>query len=149
MTRHRTRAMKQPLTKIMPLLSFLTLLSGCAGMNGQFGCAATAGSSCTPISQVNANATAGDFDHQPSGNAAPLTRAEAFRSVGQPPSDHYTTLRPGAPVRSGERIQRIWIAPYQDRTHTYHAPSAVYAVMSKPQWRGAPAHVIQSTDTEQ
>ena len=126
----------------------LVLLSGCAGMNGHFGCDTTAGSSCIPVSQVNASADAGVFDDRRTGGRLPWlsskwlddsTQARGYQGVF-PISD--------VPVRTQERLQRIWIAPYQDVDHNYHGSSDVYTVLEKSRWLGVPPKEVNTTEAE-
>ncbi len=132
----------------------LILLSGCAGMSGKFGCDATAGDSCTPVSKVNAQADAGAFDHVSSGGSDYRSENQTFSyadstSVATRGGYQGETPIPGEPVRFGERVQRIWIAPYQDLSNNYHEPSYVYTVLNKSHWIGVPANEIKTSETEQ
>jgi type IV conjugative transfer system lipoprotein TraV len=126
------------LSTIVSLLISVALLSGCAGMNGKFDCNATAGDSCTPVSIVNRNAQAGDYDNVDnsgdSGSASQQNFGYASKDVGY----NVTTPIPGEPVRFGESVQRIWIAPYKDSSHNFHEPSYVYTVLNKSHWIGLP-----------
>lgn len=140
------------LIKIVPVLIALGLLSGCAGMNGDFGCHATAGSGCTPVSQVNAQAQAGDFDNETSGGGRiqlPASSHTFSYAATQSSAYQGVTPMPGQPVRTTGRVQRLWIAPYQDLAHNYHEPSYVYTVLEKPHWIGVPAKEINTRETEQ
>lgn len=130
------------LSTIVSLLTFVALLSGCAGMNGKFDCNATAGDSCTPVSIVNRNAQAGDYDNVDnsgdSGSASQQNFGYASKDVGY----NVTTPIPGEPVRFGESVQRIWIAPYKDSSQNFHEPSYVYTVLNKSHWIGLPEQSI-------
>jgi len=44
----------------------------------------------------------------------------------------------GQPVRYGERIQKMWIYPYEDSKGNYHEASILYAVIKNPHWVGYP-----------
>ena len=142
------------LFKSIPAIIVLAMLSGCAGINGHFGCNTKAGSSCTPVSQVNAQANAGDFDHQTSGGRIQLPRSQTFgyanskNTLEKVSGYRGVTPIPGEPVRFGERIQRIWIAPYQDLANNYHEPSYVYTVLEKPHWIGVPAKEIKTVEED-
>jgi type IV conjugative transfer system lipoprotein TraV len=128
----------------------LAMLSGCSGMNGHFGCNATAGSSCTPVTQVNARANAGNFNYETSGGGrVQLPTSQIFSYATQSTGYQGVTPIPGEPVRVGEQVQRIWIAPYQDLSNNYHEPSYVYTVLERSHWMGVPAHEIKTTQTEQ
>lgn len=130
------------LATIISLIISIASLSGCTGMNGRFGCNATAGDSCTPVSIVNRNAQAGDYDNvdnaSDSGSASQQNFGYASKDVGY----NVTTPIPGEPVRFGESVQRIWIAPYKDSSHNFHEPSYVYTVLNKSHWIGLPEQSI-------
>lgn len=131
-------------------LSFLTL-AGCTGMNSNFGCDARSGDSCTPVSTVNHNAEAGSYDGTEGGGEAQSSNSntETFSYAHQSENAGYNvaTPIPGQPVRYGETVQRIWIAPYEDASQNYHEPSYVYTVLNKSHWIGAPSQEISSDDS--
>jgi type IV conjugative transfer system lipoprotein TraV len=55
-----------------------------------------------------------------------------------------TAFAPGEPLRFGETVQRIWIAPYEDTEGNYHQDSLIYAIMKGGHWIGKPVKVVQS-----
>lgn len=130
---------------LVSLFGSIGLLSGCAGMNDKFGCNAKAGDSCTPVSVVNRDAEAGDYSNveNGSGSGYPATQNYPYTS-GQDTGYNVATPIPGDPVRYGETVQRIWIAPYTDSAHNYHEPSYVFTVLDKSHWVGLPAQSITS-----
>lgn len=128
---------------LLSILVSIGMLSGCTGMNGKFGCDAKAGDSCTPVSVVNRNAVAGDYDNVDNGSgnsndASTQTFGYASKDTGY----NVTTPVPGEPVRFGETVQRVWIAPYKDSSHNFHEPSYVYTVLNKAHWIGVPQKSI-------
>ena len=127
--------------------TFLSL-TGCAGMNSKFGCNAVAGDSCTPVSVVNRNAAAGDYDNMESGGStnasASQSNTQTYGYEGTDVGYNVATPMPGQPVRFGETVQRIWLAPYQDNAGNYHEPSYVYTVLEKPHWIGLPAKEVNT-----
>ena len=125
-------------------ISFLGL-TGCAGMNSSFGCNARAGDSCTPVSKVNQNAEAGTYDNVDSGgeqSGESNTQAFGYANAGENAGYNVATPTPGQPIRFGDTVQRIWIAPYEDTSQTYHEPSYVYTVLDKSHWIGLPAKEV-------
>jgi len=46
------------------------------------------------------------------------------------------------PIRSNEKIQQIWIGPYEDTNGNYHEAAYVYAVVKKGRWIGNPISAI-------
>lgn len=127
-------------------ISFLGL-AGCAGMNSSFGCNARAGDSCTPVSKVNQNAEAGTYDNVDSGDeqsGESNTQAFGYANTSGNAGYNVATPTPGQPIRFGDTVQRIWIAPYEDTSKTYHEPSYVYTVLDKSHWIGLPAQEVSS-----
>lgn len=123
-------------------------LASCAGMNSNFGCNARAGDSCAPVSKVNQNAEAGDYDNAESGgeqSAASNTQAFGYANTAGNAGYNVVTPTPGQPIRFGDTVQRIWIAPYEDTSQTYHEPSYVYTVLDKSHWIGLPAQEVSQT----
>jgi conjugal transfer pilus assembly protein TraV len=117
------------------LLIALSSLGGCAGMNSEFACNARAGDSCTPVSVVNKNAEAGRYDNI---NNASAQQSHTFVSQLnypiKPQNVKYSSLIANEPIRLGETIQRIWLAPYKDTEHNFHEESYVYIVLKKAHW---------------
>ena len=59
---------------------------------------------------------------------------EAFPSIA--------TYHAGAPLRYGETVQRIWVAPYEDTEGNYHQDSLMYSIVKRGHWIGAPLKSI-------
>lgn len=130
---------------VIPLIIAFLEVTGCTGMNSNFGCNAIAASGCTPVSVVNRNASSGFYNHaQYTATAHGVSDMSSIQS--QSHGYQGLTPNPGQPVRGQEVIQRIWIAPYQDSSNTYHEPSYVYTVLKKPAWIGNPVKAIQTDD---
>lgn len=126
------------------LLTAFGFLSGCAGMNTKFGCNAVAGDSCTPVSVVNRQAEAGDYNNVDNADPA-IAQSSNTQTLGYAGKDagyNVATPMPGEPVRYGETVQRVWIAPYEDSSKNYHEPSYIYAVLDKAHWVGLPAKSV-------
>ena len=133
------------IVKGMPVVGALLLLTGCAGMNGSFGCNAKAGRACTPVSQVNRQASFGYYDHG--------KRTDQSVSWSKPGGRRGVNKEGGSaiagPIRTGERIQRVWVAPYQDLSGNYHNANAVYMVVEKPHWAGFPVSEMKPKDDDE
>jgi type IV conjugative transfer system lipoprotein TraV len=138
--------MSQKYTKITTILLVAALMQGCAGLNGKFGCKASATNSCTTVSKVNSQADAGYFSFKSSGGDDAQHQSQTFAYDTGYKGYTGTTPAPGEPVRFGEQVQRIWIAPYQDRVNNYHEPSYIYTVLNKPHWIGSPAREIRNSE---
>ena len=127
---------------LIPLLGTIALLSGCAGMNGSFACNKTAEDSCESMSTVNEQTDEGAFAQGNGGTAQSSTVQSA--APGHPKGFDVATPQAGAPIRYGESVARIWIAPFEDKAGNYHEPSYVYTVIQPSHWMGAPVKSIQA-----
>jgi conjugal transfer pilus assembly protein TraV len=113
--------------KAMVGLLIVSTLTGCTGMHSQFGCNKTAPDQCIPVDRVNQQALVGAYDNeQLHGNRIQAPAASVF----------FETPYAGKPLRYGETIQRIWVAPFEDQAGNYHEPSVVYAVIQGSHWIG-------------
>ncbi|MCD8525497.1 MAG: type IV conjugative transfer system lipoprotein TraV [Gammaproteobacteria bacterium] len=142
--------------KITVLLSVLSLgLTGCAEMNSDFTCPMTNGMQCKRIDQVNGMVDQGAIDT--TGQDAPTSSAQTTGS-GITPDGNVANAQfiypypkdaeavPGQPLRYGESVMRLWIAPYEDTQDNYHAPSIVYTVVKSGHWTGIPVEEIKDND---
>lgn len=116
--------------KLFTLLS-LVLISGCASMNGQFDCPAAAGVSCKSMGEVDAMISRGHFAGD---NASFNKTISAQIKVADT-----NFLGKNAPIRTNEKVMRIWLAPYVDSKDSYHASSYLYTVIDDSHWQGSPA----------
>ena len=133
---------KKPIVLKKSAVFFLVVfLSGCVGMSSKFDCNVGSGGKCAPMHHINKMAGQGVFnDNSGINKENALTRIESkiHRKNGYP-----LNAFDGAPIRSNESVQQIWIGPYEDASGTYHEPSHIYVVVKKGRWIGEPARVIQ------
>ena len=142
--------------KITGLLSVLSMLAltGCAEMNSDFTCPMTNGMQCKRIDQVNNMVDNGDIDttgqdaptFAPSssggaGVASPDANVAPANFIYPYPKDGEAV--PGQPLRYGESVMRLWIAPYEDKEANYHTPSIVYSVVKSGHWIDQPVQEIK------
>ena len=146
--------------KLAGLAMSVLLLSACTGMNADFHCNAKAGDSCMPISQVNQLANAGAYNQANQGqlNADAANDRDTASTNGDDASAKgyltsnmhggYTVPTPtaGMPVRLGDEIQRVWVAPFEDSAGTFHEASFVYMVLKPAKWIGHPVAAITADD---
>jgi conjugal transfer pilus assembly protein TraV len=115
------------------------MLGGCATQSSSFGCDKVAGDGlgCASVMQTYdvTNHQAGGEVSQDKVNAPKLDTKSKRYSVNAP--------LPGDPVRFGEQIQRIWIAPFVDQEGIYHEPSYIYMVLTPSHWIGVPVKAVQ------
>jgi len=113
-------------------------LTACSTMNSDFDCPNKAGVNCKSLDQINHMVDSGQIRGRMqtrcvlgcSNNA----EFETFSAM--------TSFQSGQPIRYGEAVQRIWIAPFEDTEGNYHQDSMMYAVMKSGHWIGQPIKTI-------
>lgn len=97
------------------------VITGCTKLNSEFDCPAPNGGSCKRMDQVYS-----------------LVNGEGGveESLAVAPNRNPLILegRPGDPLRYGEGVMRVWVAPYEDIEGNYHQASQVYSVVQKGHW---------------
>ena len=116
-------------------------VTGCSSMNGSFDCPNKAGVNCKSLDQVNDMVDSGQV-HGQSNEAAFTGSAATSNEFGAYPASEI--YHPGAPLRYGETVQRIWVAPFEDTDGNYHQDSLMYAIVKKGHWIGAPLKSVKS-----
>ena len=121
---------------IVNIFIFSIFLSGCVGMGNNFDCNVDSGGRCAPMHQINQMANHGSFSS--TGTFAnkpyvPLKTAERKNNSPQANVDGLTPPRNNL-LRSNEKVQQIWIGPYEDANGNYHEGSNVYTVVKKSEW---------------
>lgn len=127
--------------KITILIGFAFVipgLSGCMSMGSKFDCDVSSGGKCAPMHHINRMADQGAFQEKHFYGQANSAQIKSNKVNGYP-----LTTFDGAPIRSNESVQQIWIGPYEDVSGDYHEPSYVYTVVKKGRWIGEPASVVQ------
>ena len=124
-------------------------IAGCASTSSDFECPNPGSVMCKRLDQVDQMADRGEITANQDGTG------ETADTDGQ--SDHVVTLsndpnaafgnfsspypisfQPGTPLRYGETVMRIWIAPYEDKEGNYHQQSYVDTVIKPGHWIGNP-----------
>lgn len=132
--------MKSYLISICLLLGAV-MLSACSSMNGSFDCPNRAGVSCRSLDQINGMVNSGQIRGRTS--ISSNDNEETLKEFDAYPNQ--ITYMPGAPLRYGETVQRIWIAPFEDTEGNYHQDSLMYSVIKGGHWIGSPVTSIQSS----
>ena len=156
---------------IISLLTCSVLLSGCSVFGGNdFSCNRVGGiNGCVSMDDAYKMSEDGEI----SANRAPYsvdgkqyisggeTGAGSFASPSSEASTTTSTLpqavggqsgyavgvpSAGMPVRYGDKIQKVWIFPYQDKSGNYHESAIIYSVVQKSHWVGYPTTAIQNQD---
>jgi conjugal transfer pilus assembly protein TraV len=123
------------------------LLSSCAEMNSKFDCPMKPGVSCASLDEVNARVDRGEIGSVPAEltyrpvasnyvvNQKQLISPASFNEIG---------VR--KPLRYGESIQRIWVAPFEDTSGNYHQESDIYTIVKPGHWIGYPIKAINNEE---
>lgn len=141
---------------IFSQLVLVAFLSGCAPMNSDFDCAMQPGVMCKSLDQVNAMVNRGELGRSGTtiaGSCHTCGYKEATKCVKKfYKSTCYTNkiatpypiaeINPGDPLRYGETVMRVWMAPYEDTTGNYYQPSVFYTVIKPGHWIGNPVKSI-------
>jgi conjugal transfer pilus assembly protein TraV len=123
------------------LLMNICFISACSTMNSNFDCPNKAGISCKSLDQIN-----GMVD---SGQLRGRTQTSLANDTGNMTNEFQSfpvasTFVPGQPIRYGETVQRIWIAPYEDTEGNYHQDNLIYSVIKPGAWIGKPVKTVHS-----
>lgn len=106
------------------LLLPCVVLTGCTKLNEDFDCPAPNGGSCKRMDEVYDMVNGkGKLAVTPSRNALVID------------------ARPGQPVRYGEGVMSLWIAPYEDTDGNYHQANRIYSVVKEGRWMHQPQSV--------
>jgi conjugal transfer pilus assembly protein TraV len=103
------------------------------GLDGQggFSCKAPDGISCASLSGVYANAVQNNLPGQrPQGNASkPADSGQVAPRLTK------NNLQAGDPLRSGQKVRRVWLAPWEDEDEVLHDQSYFYMVVDAGRWQ--------------
>ncbi len=102
-------------------------LSGCIGMGSKFDCNVDSGGRCAPMHNINQMANYGAFTKKP-------YKADKLIFTEKKENKNTQNIYGATPIRSNEKIQQIWIGPYEDTNGNYHEGAYVYAVVKKSKW---------------
>lgn len=110
------------------------MLTGCAGsmtgLDGQggFSCKAPDGISCASLSGVYANAVQNNLPGQRP-TAKPEKAAEAVARIDS------VAPRSSDPIRSAQKVRRVWFAPWEDEDQVLHDQAYAYLVIDPGRWQ--------------
>ena len=125
----------------------LTGLTGCASLNSSFDCPMKPGVMCESLDKVNSQVDSGTLGgtsavtcstcNKAKPTLATLTGASGFTTLYPLPA-----FNPGDPVRYGETILRVWLAPFEDKDGNYYQPDLIYTVVKPGHWLGHPVKAV-------
>lgn len=97
-------------------------LGGCSKLNQDFDCPAPNGGTCKRMDQVYEMVNGKDGESKDRLAVAPSRNPMIVEG------------HPGDPLRYGEGVMRLWIAPYEDTDGNYHQANQVYSVVREGHW---------------
>jgi len=126
------------------LLPLIALLSGCAGMNSSFDCPMKPGVRCESLDQVNHAVDRGEIGSV--GNGVPHAASQRTNEMSLVRNQNPKKVLQGEPLRYGESVQRIWVAPFEDISGNYHQESEVYTITQGGHWIGNPIKAVNANE---
>lgn len=121
---------------ILPFL--LLLLSSCAEMNSKFDCPMKAGVSCESLDQVNERVDRGEIGSAKEMAGRSTLQTMSYDPLPQTPCASFGKCSTHPPLREGESVQHIWVAPFEDQSGNYHEDSSIYTVVKEGHWISRP-----------
>ena len=105
------------------LLNAFILISACSSLSSQFDCPApTPLKRCQSLLEVDA-----EFDRKAAQRVSVPLEATAITALAL---SSRASAQAHIPLATAGRVQRIWLAPFVDEDHHYHAASIVYTIIS-------------------
>lgn len=122
------------------------LITGCAGMNSHFDCPMKPGVMCASVDQVNRSVDQGNLGTESAANCKTCSSGSyQIKKINQFANAYpMNAINLGDPIRFGETVMRIWIAPYEDSNDDYYQPTIIYTVIKPGHWIGNPPHSINA-----
>jgi len=135
------------------------VLTGCAGMNSEFSCNKIGGiAGCSSMGDINQMVDKGDLRADDNGSVHTANTSDQNNSttnkktqkplLSEKGQSGYLGAVPqaGEPVRYGDKIQKVWVFPYEDSKGNYYETQVAYTVLNKSHWIGQPVKAIQDID---
>ncbi len=145
--------MKKILSYFVVLILMMNL-SGCASLNSQFDCPMQPGVMCKSLDQVNKMVDQGKLG----GPESECSACSCCKTCSTPtcsvpvaccnPVTPYpiAAINPGDPLRYGETVMRVWMAPFEDSHGNYYQPTVLYTVIKPGHWIGNPVKAITNNE---
>jgi len=125
------------MNKMMITLFTVMFLTSCASVNSKFDCPMKRGVRCESLDAVNAKVDRGEIGHDDELKSQSFIKRPA-RHVEDIHVSSYDQFRQRKPLRYGETVQHIWIAPFEDTSGNYHQENDVYTIVKPGHWIGNP-----------
>jgi len=122
---------------IIYLTSMTLLLNACTSLNSNFECPMKPGVRCASLDQISSMVDRGEIGK--SSLKSPIPYSSTIAQTSSP--SYYKgefSLSNHEPLRYGETVMRVWVAPYEDTVGNYHQESDIYTIVKPAHWIGYP-----------
>lgn len=123
--------------EIAIIILLTSFLCGCSGISSQFDCPMKQGIRCESIDSVNARVDRGEIGGGTIMSPVSSSSAQPI-SYKYPAYSGFSSFKNGEPLRYGETVMRVWVAPFEDKEGNYHQESDIYTITKSGSWIGAP-----------
>jgi conjugal transfer pilus assembly protein TraV len=113
-------------------------------MNSSFDCPNKAGLNCKSLDQINEMVDNGNIRGRTQLSTEKATEVEVAGNTEFQSYPMIASFIPSQPLRYGETVQRIWIAPFEDNEGNYHQENVMYSIMQSGHWIGQPVKTTHS-----
>ncbi len=133
-------------------LGMVSLLSGCADLNAHFDCPMKPGINCKRVDEINTMVDRGDLTaqgpmpHCHGGGCVDTVNNDALNADLPVTPYPISAINNGDPLRYGETVLRIWVAPYEDTQGDYYQPTVLYRVVKPGHWIGGPVKALTNNE---
>lgn len=130
----------------LSLVFFVTALSGCSVMDGDYSCGKVGGvNGCTDMAEIRGNIDLYSAGQANGLNETSSSQASASSSVNV--NSPFVLLprrdRQGEPLRSKETKRQVTIFPFVDQNDIYYDTMDVFVVLEESHWSGRPVQSIK------
>ena len=126
---------------ILVMILVTILLSGCSSINSQFDCPMKPGIRCESIDSVNSRVDRGEIGGTTCMGCitSPSIQSIPYKDVTY---SRMSLFKNGEPLRYGETVMRVWVAPFEDKEGNYHQESDIYTITKPGSWIGVPPKAL-------
>lgn len=137
--------------KIIFICWVTLFLSACSSLNSEFECQMKPGIRCESLDQISTRVNRGEINKYSSLTSSCCGSSPAKDSSCTNYSNSRSTLSNVSlykswaynsslhePLRYGETVQHVWVAPFEDTAGNYHQESDIYTIVKPGHWIGNP-----------
>lgn len=106
------------------------LLIGCAGIESDFSCKATATGSCQTMTDAN------KLSQQKTSNVKLINSQKENKKDIKKDLTLIDIIGESIPDRTTEKVYKIWIAPYVDDKDNFHREQSIFFTSEPTRWAG-------------